>query len=389
MSAQCVGHRRHALIVILVLLLAGASPADELSELGQQLFFDTDLSANRNQSCSSCHNPANAFSDQRDNGVGAAASLGSDGRSLGTRNAPAITYAALIPVFGVDDTGAYAGGLFHDGRAADLAGQAAEPFTNPIEMGLPDAAAVVRRVLEKPQYVAALSAHFGSAVLDETGATFRAITEAIAAYERSPEFIAFDSRYDRYLRGEYRLTRDEEIGRMLFFSQVINCHSCHLADARENRPREPFTTFRYHNIGVPPNERLGHANGTSPDWRDAGLLDNPAVAEESAAGKFRVPTLRNVAVTGPYMHNGVFRDLETAIRFYNRYTLTDRWSQTNPETGERWHEPEVPGTIDNALLQAGQPMSEMQVRAIVAFLRALTDQRYEHLVYDEPGAGAR
>ena len=140
MSAQCASHRRHALIAILAVLLAGASPADELSELGRQLFFDTDLSANRNQSCSSCHNPANAFSDQRDNGVGAAASLGSDGRSLGTRNAPAITYAALIPAFGVDETGAYAGGLFHDGRAADLAGQAAEPFTNPIEMGLPDAA---------------------------------------------------------------------------------------------------------------------------------------------------------------------------------------------------------------------------------------------------------
>ena len=106
---------------------------------------------------------------------------------------------------------------------------------------------------------------------------------------------------------------DEEIGRMLFFSQVINCHSCHLADAREDRPREPFTTFRYHNIGVPPNERLIQANGTSQGWRDAGLLDNSAVADQSAAGKFRVPTLRNVAVTAPYMHDGRLRSLTDVV----------------------------------------------------------------------------
>jgi len=363
--------------------------ADGLADLGRQLFFDNDLSLHRNQSCAGCHNPANAFTDQRDNGVDAAASLGSDGRSVGTRNAPSITYAALIPPFGADDTGAYAGGLFHDGRADDLARQAAEPFTNPIEMAMPDAAAVVRRVLEKPQYVTALAAHFGAAVLDDAAMTFRAVTEAIAAYERSPEFVAFDSRYDRYLRGEYRLTRDEEIGRMLFFSQVINCHSCHLVDARENRQGESFTSFRYHNIGVPPNERLRQVAGTDPDERDEGLFDNPGIADPSTVGKFRVPTLRNVAVTAPYMHNGVFRNLETAVRFYNRYTLNDRWSRANPETGRPWEDAEVPETVDVELLRAGQPMSEMQVRAVIAFLRALTDQRYEHLVFGETSTSGR
>lgn len=363
--------------------------AEGLAELGRQLFFDNDLSLERNQACAGCHNPANAFTDQRDNGVAAAASLGSDGRSLGTRNAPTITYAALVPPFGPDETGAYAGGLFHDGRADNLALQAAEPFTNPVEMAMPDAAAVVRRVREKQQYITALTAHFGPAILDDDGTTFRAVTEAIAAYERSPEFVAFDSRYDRYLRGEYRLTRDEEIGRMLFFSQVINCHSCHLVDARENRGREPFTNFRYHNIGVPSNDRLVEAGATDRSERDEGLFENPVVADVSTVGKFRVPTLRNVAVTAPYMHNGVFQDLETAIRFYNRFTLTDRWSQTNPETGKPWADAEVPETVDIELLRAGQPMSEMQVRAILAFLRALTDQRYEHLVFGETRISGR
>ena len=388
MSVHRAGRRR-LLIVFATLWITVPATADDLVELGRQLFFDTDLSANRNQSCSTCHNPAQAFTDNRENGVHAAASLGSDGHSIGDRNAPTITYAALVPAFGRDASGVYAGGLFHDGRAATLAAQAKEPFTNPIEMALPDPAAVVERVLDKDAYVSALGALFGPAAVRDADTTFDAITAAIAAFERTPEFVAFDSRYDRYLRGEYRLNHDEEIGRMLFFSQVINCHSCHLIDARENQEREPFTSFRFHNIGIPVNEELRRASAVAPAHRDTGLLANPRVSDDSEAGKFRVPTLRNVAVTAPYMHNGVFRELETAVRFYNRYTLTDAWSQTNPETGKPWGDAEVPESVDAELLQAGQPMSELQVHAILAFLRALTDRRYEHLVYGETAAASR
>jgi cytochrome c peroxidase len=80
------------------------------------------------------------------------------------------------------------------------------------------------------------------------------------------------------------------------------------------------------------------------------------------------------------MHNGVFQDLETVILFYNKYTLSNPESQTNPETGRPWGEAEVADTVDHELLREGQPISDMQVRALVAFLRALTDQRYEHLL---------
>ena len=384
MTANLSRFGRCRLFFALALLtFAPTLRADDLVAFGRQLFFDTDLSAQRNQSCSTCHNPVAGFIDTRDNGVAAAASLGSDGVSLGERNAPTVTYAALVPAFGIDATGVYAGGLFHDGRAATLARQAAEPFTNPVEMAMPSEAAVVQRVLEKETYFATLEALFGAAVLADPAATFAALTAAIAAYESSPEFVAFDSRYDRFLRGEYELTRPEEIGRMLFFSQVINCHSCHLVDAREHQPDESFTNFRYHNIGTPRNDELARANGSAGGSRDEGLLANPLVRNASEAGKFRVPTLRNVAVTAPYMHNGVFRELETAVRFYNRYTLIDEWSQRNPETGRRWRDAEVPATVDFELLRAGQPMSEMQVQAILAFLRALTDRRYERLVYGD------
>ena len=101
------------------------------------------------------------------------------------------------------------------------------------------------------------------------------------------------------------------------------------------------------------------------------------------AGKFRVPSLRNVAVTGPYMHNGIFRELRTAILFYNRFTLSNPQSQTNPETGEPWGEPEVRETVDLELLREGQPMAGNHIDALVAFLAALTDQRYESLLDEQ------
>jgi len=357
-----------------------ATGADELAKLGQALFFDSNLSATRNQSCASCHDPEQAFSDSRDNGVSGAVSLGDDGTSLGDRNAPGTTYASLIPDFHKNDKGEYVGGYFLDGRAATMADQAAGPFVNPIEMALPDDAAVVDRVRENSYYVEALREHFGESIFSDSDKAFRAITESIVAFERSALFAPFDSKYDRYLQGEYELSVAEELGRVLFFSQLINCSSCHLLDTREFSPGEIFSNHRYHNIGVPTNRHVREKNGVSISHRDLGLLENPAVDDPVMAGKFRVPSLRNVAVTGPYMHNGVFQDLRTAILFYNRFTLSNRKSQTNPETGELWGEPEVAETVDFDLLREGQPMAENYVVAIVAFLRALTDQRYESLL---------
>ena len=290
------------------------------------------------------------------------------------------TYASLIPDFHKNEKGEYVGGYFLDGRAATMVDQAAEPFVNPLEMALPDVAAVVERVRENAYYVEALRKHFGESIFSDSDKAFLAITESIVAFERTTLFTPFDSKYDRYLRGEYELTADEEIGRVLFFSQIINCSSCHLLDTREFSPREVFSNHRYHNIGVPTNKQVREKNGIVASHRDLGLLQNPAVDDAAMAGKFRVPSLRNVAVTGPYMHNGVFQDLRTAILFYNRFTLSNPKSQTNPETGEPWRAPEVAETVDLELLREGQPLAENYVVALVAFLTALTDQRYESLL---------
>ncbi len=353
------------------------------ADLGRLLFFDTSLSLDRTQSCATCHNPARAFSDARDNGVGGAVSLGDDGRSLGERNAPALTYVALTPPFSIDADGQPVGGFFLDGHAATLEEQVAEPFVNPVEMRMPDHAAVVARVQEKPLYEISLQRLFGEEVFEETDTAYRAVGQSLTAFAETDELATFDSRYDRHLRGEYVLTEEEALGRDLFFSQLTNCSLCHaLTPNATTDEREPFTNYAFHNIGVPANSRLHGLSGAEARRADPGLLGNPAVTGTEHAGKFKVPTLRNVAVTAPYMHNGVFQELTTAIAFYNHYLVSSQASMTNPETGQPWAPAEVEGTIDLALLREGQPLSDERVALLETFLRTLTDARYEHLLGD-------
>ena len=311
--------------------------------------------------------------------MGRAASLGDDGVSLGDRNAPALTYAMLTPPFGSSPDGEFHGGLFVDGRAASLTQQAPEPILNRAEMALP-AAALRERLAEQPAYLETFERLLGASSVASPEQSLHSVATAIAAYESSDEFASFDSRYDRYLRGETELAREEELGRVLFFSELINCNRCHLVDRREHRPNELFTNHRYHNIGVPPNHRLRERNGLGGSYIDPGLAGNPAVNDSAQSGRFRVPSLRNVAVTGPYMHNGVFERLETAILFYNRFLLGNPASLVNPETGQPWRPAETPGTVDVELLRGGQPLTAERVAYLVAFLETLTDARYEHLI---------
>lgn len=356
-----------------------AEPSDwTLERLGEALFFETSLSANRTQSCATCHDPEHAFTDPRETEVGRAVSLGDDGESLGDRNAPTLGYVALSPTFQRLENGHYAGGFFHDGRAKTLEDQAAGPPLNPLEMGMPDHASIASRLQVNPDYVAAFSVHFSSETLNDPDAAIAAMTQAIAAFERTETFMPFDSKYDRYLHGEASLTAEEELGRQLFFDpDKTNCSLCHQAHMRADHPRETFTNYRYHNIGVPVNDHVRAVNGAA---KDDGLLANPAVDHLAQAGRFKVPTLRNVAVTGPYMHNGVFEDLETVVRFYLKFTSLDKDRQINPKTGERWRIPETPKTLAVSELIKGEDLSEREINALVAFMRTLTDARYEHLL---------
>lgn len=369
-----------SLLVAAALLLAWAADvaATEREDLGRALFFDTDLSWSRTQSCATCHNPAHAFVDTRENALERAVSLGHEPDLIGQRNAPSIAYAGEIPPFETGTDGSWRGGLFLDGRVDSLESQAAEPFVNPLEMAMPDHAALVSRVMAKPAYVDAIRALYGEAALTDASEGLRAIADAIAAFERGPLFSDFDSRYDRYLRGEYAMSLLEEQGRRIFFSDLVNCMQCHLQHPGRALPDEPFTNFGYHNIGVPVNAVLQSAQGAATP--DAGLGARAEITDPRARGRFRTPSLRNVALTAPYMHNGVFQDLRTALAFYNQYIVNNAAVRINPETEKPWGAPEIADNIDREILRQGQPLDDERITALIAFLRTLTDRRYEHLL---------
>ena len=365
-----------AALMALLAVPSRAEPPKTLEALGEALFFDTNLSANRTQACATCHSPEHAFADPR----GLAASMGDDGESLGDRNAPTAAYVRFAPNFNKRADGAWVGGFFHDGRAATLEEQAAGPPLNPVEMAMPGNKAIAERLAENGDYVTAFDQLFTIGILQKPDDAYAAMTNAIAAFERTSTFAPFDSRYDRFLKGEIELTDDEELGRVLFFSnQFTNCAQCHKLQQFAGAAEETFTDYRYHNIGVPENDALRAVNGVSKP--DNGLAANPAVASDpTQRGKFKTPTLRNVAVTGPYMHNGIFRDLRTVILFYNKYNSKAPKRKINPETKQPWNVPEVDGTLSLKELEHGSALKDREIDALVTFLKALTDNRYEELL---------
>ncbi|WP_420554575.1 cytochrome-c peroxidase [Neptuniibacter marinus] len=383
-------HTRHNTLLFLLLLLATYSNANNTDDtrhtpikeqLGQQLFFDPNLSFNRTQSCATCHAPDRAFTDPRDNGVQGAYSLGDDGHSLGDRNAPTAAYAMFSPDFTFNKEGKYIGGQFHDGRENNLAGQAGGPPTNPIEMGMPNKRVIAKHLQENPFYLSAFKSLYGDNIFTNAENSYAAMADSIAHFERTELFAPFDSKYDRYLKGEYKMTEQEELGRTLFFSQQFtNCNLCHQLNKSQRHPQETFTNYEYHNIGIPTNIEGRKKNGVPIDTADTGLLNHPQVDDPKQAGKFKVPTLRNIAVTAPYMHNGVFQNLRTVVLFYDKYNSRSSKRQINPETGQVWATPEVPQNLSIKELETGPALDDQRVDALVAFMKTLTDKRYEHLL---------
>ena len=359
---------------------------DTLQRLGRSLYFDTAFSNSRELSCASCHDPAVAFVDSRALATFAPVSVGDNGASLGSRNAPTLSYVALSPEFENDDNGIYKGGFFLDGRAPMLERQALGPLLHPDEMAMPSEAAVLERLLENPDYVQAYQALFGKESIEDEKLAVMRFGEAIAAFERSDYFAPFDSKYDRYLRGEYKATVQEQVGIGLFFSPDFSgCSRCHQLQSLPRSTGESFSNYMYENIGVPANPMLASSGAVPSTWLDLGLADNPMLSELTSTerkqqrGKFKVPTLRNVALTGPYMHNGVFQDLRTVIKFYNKYNAFTQQAKINPETQQEWAAAEV---SDNIALDKLRSLflTEPQIDALMAFLKMLTDKRFDHLI---------
>lgn len=278
----------------------------EKVELGKMLYHDPRLSSTGTVSCASCHNTMLGGEDNRPN------SMGVNGQT-GGRSAPTVWNAAFNKV------------QFWDGRADSLEAQAAGPVTNPIEMGMKSWDDVVARLKTIKGYRHAFEVAFGS---DAEAITKDNATKAIAAYERT--LITPNSAYDKYVKGDKdALTEQQERG--LKKAVELGCTSCHSGPAF-NGPGV-FQKF--------PVNPSGYFEAQYHFQKDKGLAE--VTKKESDEHLFKVPTLRNVALTAPYMHNGSVKTLDKAV-----------WLM--------------------AKLQLNQELSDADVADIVAFLNALTGE---------------
>lgn len=258
-------------------------PADnpltvETIALGKKLYFDPVLSDDKTVSCASCHSPEQGYGDGRKTALGVR-------KQTGNRNAPTVLNAAFSPV------------QFWDGRAASLEEQAAGPIANPIEMNLSHTECVAR-LNGNAEYRALFARAFG-----EGSITIRHVQKAIAAYERT--VVTGNSPFDRYQYGGDKTAMSEAAvrGLALFMDREKgNCSACHSVGPKS----AVFSDGQFHNLGTGMN-----AEG---ELTDLGRFEQ--TKREADRGAFKTPSLRNVAQTGPYMHDGRLKSLRDVVDFY-------------------------------------------------------------------------
>lgn len=351
----------------------GTNPGDPptVASVGRSIFFDTNLSSGSNQSCADCHDPAAGFADPNSTAL-APVSEGSVGGEFGNRNAPTAAYASFSPEFRLtttpqtsDDGSKYEGGQFLDGRRSNLVEQAKDPFLNPVEMNNADATEVVNKV-RNASYANDFLTVFGATALDDDVTAYNFIAQAIAAFEASPEVNQFSSKYDAHLLGQYTMTSSEANGLTVFTGTKAKCANCHVLTPPGQR--DLFTNFKYFNVGTPVNEQ-NPAYIADNSFRDNGMggrLDFAGTADETGEqGKFKVPTLRNVERTAPYMHNGFYTTLEEVVTHYD-IVVANGFFTTEVEVGSNIAtELDVGGT--------GLGLTVQETNDLVAFMKTLTD----------------
>lgn len=333
----------------------------EKQALGKQVFFDSNLSEPSGQSCASCHLPSAGFADP-DSEI--PVSRGVDPDKFGSRNTPSIAYSSFSPEFHFDQgEGIFFGGQFLDGRAATQQEQARQPLLNPLEMANSDIFALMEKVRQS-SYANDFKAIYGDDIFNNTEKAFDSLANAIASFEQSSEVNSFSSKFDYFIAGETTLSSQEQRGLDLFNRpDKGNCAACHPSTSNDASIPPLFTDFSYDNLGTPGNpnspflSQSADANPEGTSFVDFGLGGELALNTEN--GKFKVPSLRNVALTTPYMHNGVFNTLEAVLDFYS-----DRDSDgVIPEVAENVNHDEL-GALN---------LSANEKADIIAFLKTLSD----------------
>jgi cytochrome c peroxidase len=265
--------------VLAPLPAAAESPNNPLTdakvELGRMLYSDTRLSKNQDISCATCHDLAHFGIDVREQGGQRLATSLGHRDQLGERNTPTVYNAGLAFV------------QFWDGRAADLEAQVMKPMTNPVEMAMPDEASVVRVIESIPGYVEAFAAAFPD---ERDPVTATTVALAIGAFERK---LVTPGRFDRFMKGDLAALEQEELrGLQLFFD--VGCTQCHTGAG----------------IGGTQFQKLGTVKPW-PDLKDEGRFRETKDPKDRFV--FKVPTLRNVSQTGPYLHDGSVDSLEDMV----------------------------------------------------------------------------
>jgi len=324
--------------------------------LGEKLFNDTRFSTTGEVSCATCHAVEKAFTDSP-----LSVSEGIN-KLTGTRNAPTVINSVYFET------------MFWDGRSPSLEDQALHPFVNPVEMGLEDHQPILKIVRSDPEYVKAFNTVFG-----KTGdaITMTEVTQAIAAFERTQ--VAGNSPFDRFYYGgeENALTEQQKRGFDLFVNKG-RCVSCHVIE----QTQALFTDKRFHNIGVGINDIQNDVPALAGEFLKAEVtaseVDVKVLTDKRTSelgrfavtrgfddlGAFKTPTLRNIAVTAPYMHDGSVKTLADAVVHYNNGGVTNE------------------GDPVNDFLSGGiRPLNltDEEIDDLVAFMEALTSPEYAHL----------
>jgi|TARA_Y100000296_G_scaffold42564_1_gene48984 cytochrome c peroxidase len=314
-------------------------PADnpmtvESVKLGEMLFFDTALSANNTTSCSSCHDPEKAFAESRK------VSVGAHGEEL-NRNALALINVAYNASF-----------TWAHNNLDSIEKQLLIPLFNehPVEMGVTGNEDVILMRFEQGDYPALFKAAYG----DETPSVNN-IVKALASYVRS--LVSFNSAFDAYAyrQDDSALTAQQLEGLNLFFSERTECFHCHGGvnfTQSSKHSFQPFGAQPFHNTGLYNEDGAGSYPKT-----DMGLYS--VTFNKQDMGKFRAPTLRNIALTAPYMHDGSIATLEDVIAFYAR----------------GGNEAQSPNPYRSPFIK-GFSISEKEKAALVAFLQSLTDEEF-------------
>ena len=385
-----------ATVTLLLHTSVVAAPSDPRGPnpvtLGEKIFADASLSASDAMACATCHDPAHAHAQSNDLAV----QLGGPNLDVpGFRAAPSLQYISFVPAFGIAADGTPSGGFNRDGRARDLMVQALRPLFAAHEMAIATPGDLVARLAKTP-YADEFRQVFGQNIFDDEQGTVLAVTFALAQYQKlDPDFRPFDSKYDLFLAGKLRLAQAELRGLALFNrADKGNCAGCHPSGRGPGGSPPMFTDFTYDNLGVPRNAQIP-AN-SDPDYRDMALC-GPERTDLSdhldLCGAFKVPTLRNVATRKVFFHNGQFKTLRDALRFYVR-------RDTNPE---EFYPIDVNGVVQkfddlpaelrgnvntqevpyDRLLGEAPRLTDAELDDLEAFLNTLTDG-YEPLVKATP-----